>query len=96
MSFYEVGSYVLDMPHQYEASIIIINSDFFNSLSEEDQAVINEARRKALNTLNRFPTRLWKDIVRSWKKKEWNLLHLMIRRSGKMRQRLSIRNLRGK
>lgn len=43
MSFYEVGSYVLDMPHQYEASIIIINSDFFNSLSEEDQAVINEA-----------------------------------------------------
>lgn len=43
MSFYEVGSYVLDMPHQYEASVIIINSDFFNSLSEEDQAVINEA-----------------------------------------------------
>ena len=29
--------------HQYEASVIIINSDFFNSLSEEDQAVINEA-----------------------------------------------------
>ena len=43
MSFYEVGSYVLDMPHQYEASVIIINSDFFNGLSEEDQAVINEA-----------------------------------------------------
>ena len=43
MCFYEVGSYVLDMPHQYEASVIIINSDFFNSLSEEDQAVINEA-----------------------------------------------------
>ena len=46
MSFYEVGSYVLDMPHQYEASVIIINSDFFNSLSEEDQAVINEAMEK--------------------------------------------------
>ena len=96
MSFYEVGSYVLDMPHQYEASVIIINSDFFNSLSEEDQAVINEAMEEGAEYFKQIPTRLWKDIVRSWKKKEWNLLHLMIRRSGKMRRRLSIGIYRGK
>ena len=43
MSFYEVGTYVLDMAHQYEASVIVINENFFNGLSEEDQAIIREA-----------------------------------------------------
>ena len=43
MSFYEVGTYVLDMAHQYEASVIVINDSFFNGLSEEDQQIIQEA-----------------------------------------------------
>lgn len=43
MSFYEVGKYVLDMAHQYEASIIIMNTDFFNKLSAEDQKILQEA-----------------------------------------------------
>lgn len=43
MSFYEVGKYVLDMAHQYEASVILINEDFFDGLSEEDQQIIEEA-----------------------------------------------------
>jgi tripartite ATP-independent transporter DctP family solute receptor len=43
MSFYEVGTYVLDMAHQYEASVILINEDFFNGLSDEDQQIITES-----------------------------------------------------
>ena len=43
MSFYEVGKYVLTLAHQWEASIMIINEDFFKGLSEEDQAIIREA-----------------------------------------------------
>ncbi len=43
MSFFEVGKYVLDMAHQYEASIIIINEEFWNSLSAEDQAILQSA-----------------------------------------------------
>ena len=43
MSFFEVSEYVLDLAHQYEASVMIMNSDFWNSLSEEDQQIIQEA-----------------------------------------------------
>ena len=43
MSFFEVGKYVLDMAHQYEASIIIMNTDFWNKLSAEDQKILQEA-----------------------------------------------------
>lgn len=43
MSFFEVGKYVLDMAHQYEASVIIMNTDFWNKLSAEDQAILQEA-----------------------------------------------------
>jgi len=46
MSFYEVGKYVLDMAHQYEASVIVMNSDFYNSLSEDDQKIIDEAMKE--------------------------------------------------
>ena len=46
MSFYEVSKYVLDMAHQYEASVIVINSDFYNSLSENDQKIIDESMQE--------------------------------------------------
>ena len=43
MSFYEVSSYVLDMAHQYEASIMLVGESFWNKLSAEDQAILQEA-----------------------------------------------------
>lgn len=43
MSFYEVGTYILDLAHQYEASVIVMNEDFWNQLSAEDQAILQEA-----------------------------------------------------
>lgn len=46
MSFYEVSTYILDMAHQYEASVMIINDDFFNSLAEEDQKILEEAMQE--------------------------------------------------
>lgn len=93
MSFYEVGSYVLDMSHQYEASVIIINSDFFNSLSEEDQAVINEAMEEGAEYFKQISDEALEGYRSQLEEKGMELLHLMIRRSGKMRRRLSIRNL---
>lgn len=47
MSFFEVSKYVLDMAHQYEASLILINDGFWNKLSEEDQKIIREAMDEA-------------------------------------------------
>lgn len=43
MSFFEVGKYVLDLAHQYEASIIIINEEFWKGLSADDQAILQAA-----------------------------------------------------
>ena len=43
MSFYEVGKYILDLAHQYEASVMVVSETFWNSLSEEDQAILQEA-----------------------------------------------------
>lgn len=47
MSFFEVSSYVLDMAHQYEASLILINDGFWNKLSAEDQKIIQDAMDEA-------------------------------------------------
>ncbi len=47
MSFFEVSTYVLDMAHQYEASLILINDNFWNKLSAEDQEIIQAAMDEA-------------------------------------------------
>lgn len=47
MSFYEVGTYVLDLAHQYEASIILVSDSFWNTLSAEDQEILQEAMDEA-------------------------------------------------
>ena len=47
MSFFEVSKYVLDMAHQYEASLILINDNFWNKLSTEDQEIIQAAMEEA-------------------------------------------------
>lgn len=47
MSFHEVSTYVLDLAHQYEASVILINENFWAGLSEEDQQILQEAMDEA-------------------------------------------------
>lgn len=47
MSFFEVSKYVLDMAHQYEASLILINDNFWNKLSAEDQEIIQASMDEA-------------------------------------------------
>ena len=47
MSFYEVSKYALDLAHQYEASIILIGEKFWQSLSAEDQAILQAAMDEA-------------------------------------------------
>lgn len=47
MSFYEVSTFVLDLAHQYEASIILIGENFWQTLSTEDQAILQEAMDEA-------------------------------------------------
>lgn len=47
MSFNEVSKYVLDLAHQYEASVILISENFWQSLSAEDQAILQEAMDEA-------------------------------------------------
>lgn len=47
MSFFEVSKYILDMAHQYEASMILINENFWNDLSTEDQEIIQAAMDEA-------------------------------------------------
>lgn len=48
-SFYEVQSHVALTSHVYSPAITMINLDFFNNLSEADQAVILEAEEAARN-----------------------------------------------
>lgn len=47
MSFYEVGTYILDLAHQYEASVIVVSDSFWNGLSADDQAILQEAMDEA-------------------------------------------------
>jgi len=47
MSFHEVSTYVLDLAHQYEASIILIGENFWQTLSADDQAILQEAMDEA-------------------------------------------------
>lgn len=47
MSFFEVSSYVLDLAHQYEASVILVSDSFWNKLSAEDQAILQAAMDEA-------------------------------------------------
>lgn len=47
MSFYEVSSYVLNLAHQYEASLILISESFWNKLDAADQAILQEAADEA-------------------------------------------------
>lgn len=47
MSFFEVSSSILDMAHQYEASVVLISDSFWNKLSAEDQTVLQESMNEA-------------------------------------------------
>lgn len=47
MSFFEVSSYILDLAHQYEASVILVSDGFWNQLSTGDQAILQEAMTEA-------------------------------------------------
>lgn len=47
MSFYEVSKYCLDLAHQYEASVILIGDKFWNTLSADDQAILDAAMAEA-------------------------------------------------
>lgn len=43
MSFHEVSTYILDLAHQYEASVILIGEKFWQTLSAEDQVILQES-----------------------------------------------------
>lgn len=45
--FYEVQSHVLESNHMFSPNVYLMNSEFFDNLSEEDQQVIQEAAQGA-------------------------------------------------
>lgn len=47
MSFFEVSSYVLDLAHQYEASVILVSDAFWSKLGADDQAILQDAMDEA-------------------------------------------------
>ncbi|MCI2056930.1 MAG: TRAP transporter substrate-binding protein [Oscillibacter sp.] len=47
MSFFEVSSYILDLAHQYEPSVILVSGSFWDKLSADDQAILQDAMTEA-------------------------------------------------
>src|SRR5699024_2663044 len=45
--FYEVQSHVLESNHMFSPNVYLMNSEFFNNLSEEDQQVIQDAAQNS-------------------------------------------------
>ncbi|MBD8007535.1 TRAP transporter substrate-binding protein [Bacillus norwichensis] len=60
--FHEPSKYITTTGHLFDPEIVIVNKDFFNSLSEEDQEIIQTSLDEAIAYLRELNTNLDKEL----------------------------------